>query len=318
MHPCDAGNQCSYANYSLTCTPCDDITASANGLQCVSCPAGRQPNPDRTGCVPCTGNDVSLSGVCSVCVGQAAADHIQCQECPLNQIADPPELGCRCMNGYYNASSPTDSPTNGGELLCYGASEPFDTKYPSRDDRASPSYEGEQTCQPCPAECVDCIYDGFSGRPLLKPGYAAAEGPHWFDSGTRVVFECPINKAACLGEVAAISNASNASRTSQRESTQVTSRATCADGYEDGADGVLCTVCSSGYALDAEGCSKCEDITPASGVVGTSCQIRPCRHAVCRLTICVHLINTSLTCSPEQVSFLRSESLDALPLPSEL
>ena len=42
--PCPAGSACSYANYSLTCTPCEYPYFSADGQQCTTCPAGKGPN----------------------------------------------------------------------------------------------------------------------------------------------------------------------------------------------------------------------------------------------------------------------------------
>jgi hypothetical protein len=175
------------------CTLCDSNTMSTDGLQCVACGVGQQPNQDSTGCVQCTGNTFSTSGVCALCIGQATADHVSCLDCPLNQVAEPPELGCRCANGFYNSSSSTKNPKAGGELLCYSRTEQFNTRYSDRDDRESTAILSEDlTCQPCPSECVDCLYDGYIGQPLLKAGYATAEGADWFKTGMRVVFECPV------------------------------------------------------------------------------------------------------------------------------
>ena len=66
-HPCAAGNKCSYANYSLTCTPCDEVTVSSGGLQCVSCDAGTGPNANQTACVACANASFSAFGVCQAC-----------------------------------------------------------------------------------------------------------------------------------------------------------------------------------------------------------------------------------------------------------
>ena len=88
---------------------------------------------------------------------------------------------------------------------------------------------------------VDCLYQGYTGRPLLKPGYAAADGPSWFERGTRAVFECPVNKFACLGE-----NASQGGSTG-------TVAASCELGYS----GVLCTSCNKTQSMKSTECTEC-------------------------------------------------------------
>eukprot|EP01048_Picozoa_sp_COSAG05_P000359 COSAG05_NODE_9_length_39734_cov_180.598067_23_plen_613_part_00 len=259
MHPCDGGHSCSYAHYSLTCTPCEEYTMSPapnitnpdnfGGIRCVSCGAGLQPNSNQSGCIPCTGNQFSISGKCEVCIGQTK-DHKQCQECPLNQVADPPEQGCRCKDGYYN--------TTAGEILCYSSAKRVSAlQIVDHEPRSTIIKSSDKACKLCPDTCVDCMYAGQSqkylGRPLVKPGYATAEGNAWFERGTRVVFECPVHKVACLGE--ALVGASN-SRTT----------VTCADGYDD-SPGVLCATCISTHVLDSEGCSKCTAFTAVSAVI---------------------------------------------------
>lgn len=50
QHPCDVGHSCSYAQYSLHCSPCPLQQFSTDGLQCASCPAGQGPMHNQSGC----------------------------------------------------------------------------------------------------------------------------------------------------------------------------------------------------------------------------------------------------------------------------
>ena len=101
-HPCAAGNKCSYANYSLTCTPCDEATVSSGGLQCVSCGAGTGPNANQTACVACANASFSAFGVCQACADSKEPNEVgtACQKCAAGRTG---KLGrCNeCMSGFY-------------------------------------------------------------------------------------------------------------------------------------------------------------------------------------------------------------------------
>jgi hypothetical protein len=145
---------------------------------------------------------------------------------------------------YYNASL--------GSLLCYGRDQSFELA----DTQSTLLTDVNLFCQPCPADCVDCIYPGYAGKPLLKRGYATASTAtsefvaDWFDDLPRVVFECPVNRDACLAEAAPIGNSS------------AVLDKPCQIGYH----GLLCTMCTDGYSLSGMGCDECEQLTPASAI----------------------------------------------------
>ena len=215
---------------------------SSDGLQCSRCAAGEQPNLSQSGCVPCEGNTFSTSGQCLPCFGTAIDDHRQCQACPLNQVADPWDDGCRCENGYYNASS--------GPVLCFSRDQPYD----AADTLAPLPTDPNLFCQECPPDCVDCVYAGYAGKPIIKQGYASPAsdaGAYWFDTLPRVVFECPVDRDACLAEAPPVDNSST---------TLMSSDKLCKQGYR----GILCTMCSEGYSLGAMGCDECEELTLVS------------------------------------------------------
>lgn len=114
-HPCSPGQQCSYLNYSLACQPCDETTQSSEGLQCTSCEAGTQPNLDRTGCEPCSGNEYSAFGMVGnrLTLQVFMKKHLsrqtpdnnrnsineknlfgQCEPCPDSLVVDAEHIGC--------------------------------------------------------------------------------------------------------------------------------------------------------------------------------------------------------------------------------
>lgn len=242
-HPCDPGYSCSYAQYSLQCTSCPEGQMSTDGMQCSACPAGEQTNSPQSGCVPCSGNTFSTSGRCLPCFGTAIDGNKQCQACPLNQVADPPEDGCRCETSYYNASA--------GPLLCFGRDELFDGRLTQAPKPTDPNL----FCQECPSDCVDCTYTGYAGKPILNQGYASptASAADWFEQIPRVVFECPVDRDACLAEALPMHNGSVTVQPSDKA---------CKAGYR----GILCTMCADGYSLGSVGCDECEKLTPASAV----------------------------------------------------
>eukprot|EP01051_Picozoa_sp_SAG22_P008819 SAG22_NODE_695_length_7843_cov_2.924587_3_plen_1363_part_00 len=250
-HPCDLGHSCSYAQYSLRCTPCEAMQYSDDGLLCHNCEAGKGPMQNQSGCVECSGNTYSELGVCNACPGRANPSHTACFPCPQNMVADPPKDGCRCESGFYDAST-------FGPLLCYDRVTPLDSLYTpatesdadawARDHPEAAAEDG--FCQECPADCVDCLYPGYAGRPLLRPGYSANVTSGWFELGIRSVFECPVYKEACRGE----------------KVSQVVSDDTlvpCESGYE----GILCAICNNEYSMKGSQCVECGEYTTVAVVL---------------------------------------------------
>jgi hypothetical protein len=161
-NPCSPGSDCSFANYSLSCVPCQEGTYSSDGISCKTCPAGKGPTENQQACAGCSGNDFSSFGVCQKCVGEASTDHSVCEPCPFGQAwAD--NGGCQCELGTYNASE--------GLITCvdqdyHPMSFDHDARYAiARDQLVNHRLQ----CINCPP-CVDCFV-----RPIqVKPGFALA------------------------------------------------------------------------------------------------------------------------------------------------
>jgi predicted outer membrane repeat protein len=242
QHPCDAGQSCSYAKYSLHCTPCPLQQYSARGLQCASCLAGQGPMQNQSGCAQCAGNTFSAFGVCEVCFGRPNEDHTACLECPPHQVADPPELGCRCNNGYYN--------TTFRSFACMPSTvSDFDTlpQQPQLKSNESDVCVECSALHPCTKSCE-------SGLPVLKPGFALlspltvpqyhhrslAEAPT--DPQVVTLFRCPDDEAQS-GSDATVCPGGNISEAWK-----------CIAGHT----GPLCHICSPGYTRSGTSCESCD------------------------------------------------------------
>ena len=97
-NPCEMGQKCMYANFSVSCHECPDEMFSQDGLDCSMCPAGKGPAADSKDCEICVGNNVSTFGICIPClVGLVASeDHAVCEGCDVHQ----PDGNCNRLLGH--------------------------------------------------------------------------------------------------------------------------------------------------------------------------------------------------------------------------
>eukprot|EP01045_Picozoa_sp_COSAG04_P002616 COSAG04_NODE_97_length_26459_cov_6.507246_4_plen_1426_part_00 len=121
------------------CVPCGPGTYSADGLDCKLCPAGSQPNADKTGCDSCT-----LSGQFAY-----SLDGQECHDCPARHAPNYERTDCFCQTNTYSALE------LGGVVTCLGTS--FRSDGMDTDE-----------CAVCPA-CLDC---DVVGQTTLKSGWA--------------------------------------------------------------------------------------------------------------------------------------------------
>ena len=216
-HPCSAGAQCAYANYSLTCTPCDAVTVSTKGLLCEACPAGLQPNSNRTGCIPCTENTYSTLGVCNPCRGRVTAAGTACSDCPDRQTYAANQLSCACATGFYNASK--------GVIHCSSAGANWQKLPDAADLCVSCTALSCVTCEQLNAESNDTSSHARFSVTVL-PGFSISETSKQQNmsfketTGQRNVFPCE-RADSCFG----------------------TPIGACADGYA----GPLCSNCADGF-----------------------------------------------------------------------
>jgi hypothetical protein len=61
-HPCNLGQSCHLARYSLECKHCPENTVGLDGIICSDCAAGEGPSADKTQCLPCADGYYSQFG----------------------------------------------------------------------------------------------------------------------------------------------------------------------------------------------------------------------------------------------------------------
>eukprot|EP01051_Picozoa_sp_SAG22_P007042 SAG22_NODE_482_length_9931_cov_9.247254_5_plen_288_part_00 len=117
QHPCDQGQSCSYANYSLSCTPCEGATVSTDGIQCIPCFAGEGPFENATGCAQCLVGKFSSFGQCFDCPAgkKSSADFVTCDACPVESGLHIPAGATQCET-CQRGKVPT--PTGDSCILC--------------------------------------------------------------------------------------------------------------------------------------------------------------------------------------------------------
>jgi predicted outer membrane repeat protein len=271
QHPCDAGHSCSYSQYSLSCTPCPLQQYSTNGLQCASCPGGKGPMQNQSGCVQCGGNTFSAFGVCENCPGDSIASqsHTGCSKCPANQLAfvaqtDRTEVdgrrrlrvgseggtgtgtsGASTTNVSIGMGEDGGGATNGWATAVTDAN--IDAQTPSVCGCAAGFYSTDlgvkchtddySVTEPALLGCETCddleCVTGCRGQLLnVTAGWTL----EWRLDGSISIFECQ-HAGACPGGVVS-GNASSS----------------CAQGYT----GRLCGVCEKNYTSASDGeCNAC-------------------------------------------------------------
>eukprot|EP01047_Picozoa_sp_COSAG01_P016087 COSAG01_NODE_816_length_13389_cov_7.068849_6_plen_1558_part_00 len=250
QHPCQPGYQCSYANYSLTCTPCNNTAApqavSKAGLTCQPCPAGMGPNVNRTQCEPCAGNTFSTIGVCQACPNEqrATADHTSCETCGADQTAVAVTglavHSCVCAESFYNASTLQVCFWDGFE------EDALSSAIAARKQRAAANI-----CDACPKDatsttCLVCAPGGFN----VAAGFTAPPIANTNSGGQTFVFRChrdiDIARKRCPGTTA-----------SRRALTTTSSiNPQCALGYA----GHICGECEDDWGMNTDHeCEPCEE-----------------------------------------------------------
>jgi hypothetical protein len=250
-HPCASGFDCSYTNASLSCSPCSVTTYSAEGIECIMCPAGQGPNFDHTGCQQCSGNNYSEFGVCEPCPAGLVADKdsVRCNECGFHRTAvatqdQASRSVCRCAEGFYNESDTVH--------VCFrdGYAVDHEQQVLARRDDAQES--SGQSCAACAKDTEDeeCIICSIGESPAVRPGYMVVQQHALIEADRRrlekadqsptttFIFRCHQNL-----EIAALRCPGGDLQTA------------CAEGYT----GFTCGSCADGWGMSGDKeCLSCE------------------------------------------------------------
>jgi hypothetical protein len=178
QHPCNQGEQCSYANYSVSCDPCPDKSYSDDGVMCRFCDQGHGPTIDQTGCLACEGNNHSTFGVCLPCpeVQVVADDHKRCESCPVRQTAIPgpsadAKRTCGCDDNFYNETDQL--------MVCFDDRGYDEAQYDAAWSMRQQTVSENQYCQTCAMDrtgepCIVCA-KGVSAH--VRAGFTIPQLP---------------------------------------------------------------------------------------------------------------------------------------------
>jgi hypothetical protein len=237
-NPCPHGSSCAYANYSLTCTQCPNGTASDDGLTCIPCAAGSQPNTLRATCIPCPREEYSKFGICSrcpntdetptedqtgcepeiacgigkYCTANCGGEHHTCEQCLAGQYS-PDGLGTQCTR-CADGKVPTDD-----QSKCIRCDDGHEPRTPFKLYNVS-----VDQCRPDPTRCSsNCV--ACAGRNYSAPGMPNC-------------VPCP--------EPSVVSNEKSVCRA-------------CGVGTTGNADGSACVPCTGNTfsSADKPGCNPC-------------------------------------------------------------
>eukprot|EP01047_Picozoa_sp_COSAG01_P049848 COSAG01_NODE_4981_length_4573_cov_2.672105_2_plen_1101_part_00 len=252
-HPCAAGHRCSYRRYSLFCSPCPEGTVGRDGLACMQCPPGQQPNRNRTHCVRCTGSAYSQFGArCATCADVIDSGHTSCTKCQPGEQPNSNRTHCdKCTGSTYSQFG----------VQCVSCSDVVDS--------------GRTTCTPC----ADGLQPNrLSTACLCKRGrFNRSKDTHCFENDYRslspFVRECVPCEQLNVGEPCVDAQRSNDSHFSVKDGWlqlvrddgirssifQCNHETACLDNRcSPGYTGPLCGVCVEGYSRGSGGqCTAC-------------------------------------------------------------
>jgi hypothetical protein len=82
-NPCGAGSRCIFRDHSTLCEPCSPNEISVDGVSCVACSPGSEPNDEQTECMQCDSGHASNIGICTFCAAgkTGSADRTECIAC---------------------------------------------------------------------------------------------------------------------------------------------------------------------------------------------------------------------------------------------
>ena len=109
--PCARGYQCSYANFSLWCSRCQQNTVSVDGVECRTCEAGLGAAANNQMCLPCRNNTYSSFGVCLSCPAGADPNKkaTACIPCEAGKFKGTAAASCSECRDYNVPSKATGS-----------------------------------------------------------------------------------------------------------------------------------------------------------------------------------------------------------------
>jgi hypothetical protein len=107
-NPCAAGSSCTFTGRSTLCAACAPNEIGVDGISCVACPPGSQPNDEKSECLQCDAGRASTIGICMFCAAgkTASADRKACVPCQPGARRGAEDGECvQCPSGTQTADS---------------------------------------------------------------------------------------------------------------------------------------------------------------------------------------------------------------------
>jgi hypothetical protein len=101
-HPCEPGQRCEYRAMSLWCNDCVWPAVSVDGISCLQCPPGQGPEGNLTYCEECDDGKYSSYGTCNRCdAGKVPSiDKTRCVQCAVDHVSVEGLVCERCSHGW--------------------------------------------------------------------------------------------------------------------------------------------------------------------------------------------------------------------------
>ena len=147
-NPCGSAHRCAFRDHSTICEACGPNEIGADGIICVACSPGSQPNDEQTECVECDSGRASSIGICMFCaagktgsvdrtgcipcqpgtyrgaeddecvqcpVGTQSSDSVECRTCPPGTSPTEARDGCiACEAGTHSTDGIECTPCEAG------------------------------------------------------------------------------------------------------------------------------------------------------------------------------------------------------------
>eukprot|EP01045_Picozoa_sp_COSAG04_P008546 COSAG04_NODE_476_length_13722_cov_16.614707_1_plen_903_part_10 len=164
---CSIGSQCSFREYSTFCETCAHNEIGADGILCVACQSGTQPDDLHAQCLPCPPGQHSVIGICLYCPAgkTSSVDRSGCIPCEPGTHRNEGESVCeQCPDGTHSS--------DGVECMaCQPGTSPTDARDGCVACEAGKHSTNGVECRVCPpgqqpnefqTACERCIGNAFS------------------------------------------------------------------------------------------------------------------------------------------------------------
>eukprot|EP01043_Picozoa_sp_COSAG02_P035309 COSAG02_NODE_2520_length_8610_cov_4.542474_5_plen_1472_part_00 len=183
-NPCGIGSSCTFVDDSTHCLGCGPNEIGVDGISCVACPPGSQPNDEHTECRQCESGRVSTIGVCVFCAAgkTSSADRTACIPCQPGTRRGAEDDECvPCPAG-------TQSSDSVECRACPPGASPTDSR-----DGCTACVAGKHSADGI--ECTSCDAGSQPSASLTGCDACTLSGPNAYSSDGVACQDCPARNA---------------------------------------------------------------------------------------------------------------------------